>query len=88
VFILPFLTLQGLLSMTGRTVAAVIGGTASNGEEREAGERGYYSSLLLCYLFFSSPVFCSPIALASAAPSVSDDGGAVIVGGAAGDKAE
>jgi len=28
-------------------------------EEREAGEKGYCSSLLLCYLFFPSPVFCS-----------------------------
>jgi hypothetical protein len=45
--------------MTGRTVAAVVGGAASNDEEREAGERDYCSSLLLCYLFFPSPVLCS-----------------------------
>jgi hypothetical protein len=43
--------------MMGRTVAAVVGGAASNGEEREAGERDYCSSPLLCYLFFLSPVF-------------------------------
>jgi len=45
----------GLLSMTRRTVAAVVGGAAFNGKEREAGERDYYSSLLLCYLFFFRP---------------------------------
>jgi len=49
----------GPLSMTGRTVATVCGGAASNDEEREARERDYCSSLLLCYLFFPSPVFCS-----------------------------
>jgi hypothetical protein len=42
-------------SMMGRTVAAVVGGAASNGEEREAGERDYCSSPLLCYLFFFVP---------------------------------
>jgi hypothetical protein len=51
--------------MTGRTVAAVVGGAASNGEEREVGERDYCSSLLLCYLFFPSPVLCSSFFLSA-----------------------
>jgi len=54
---------------------------ASWGELRVAGGFFFYVFLALC--------FCSPVALASAAPSlVSNDGGADVVEGAAGDEAE
>jgi len=46
-------------SMTGRTVAAVVGGAASNGEERERLEREITILLLSSVIcFFLSPVFC------------------------------
>jgi hypothetical protein len=57
VFILPFLTLQGLLSMTGRTVAPVIGGTASNGEERERPEREVTILLFSSVICFFRPLY-------------------------------
>jgi hypothetical protein len=61
--------------------------------KRKNGTAGYGSrrwfSFFLCFCVASSVCFCSPVALVSAAPSsVSDDGRAAIVGGAAGDKAE
>ena len=61
--------------------------------KRKNGTTGYGSrrwfSFFLCFCVASSVCFCSPVALVSAAPSsVSDDGRAAIVGGAAGDKAE
>jgi hypothetical protein len=41
------------------------------------------------FCVFLALCFCSPVALASATPSsVSDDGGADVISGAAGDKAE
>jgi hypothetical protein len=61
--------------------------------KRKNGTAGYGSrrwfSFFLCFCVASFVCFCSPVALISAAPSsVSDDGGAAVVGGAAGDKAE
>jgi len=59
----------------------------SSGGGKLGKAKGGRWSFFLCV--FLALCFCSPVTLAFAAPSsVSDDGGAAIVGGAAGEKAE
>jgi len=64
----------------------VVAHDSSGGGKLGKAEGGWWSFFLCVFLALC---FCSPVALASAAPSsVSDDGGATVVGGAAGETAE